>query len=85
MQNLTPRDKYILRQACEITGTTIPATCSELATALLNGAKILEEQGDPPQSNIDDMRALLRERFLSECLSELSARELRQQIKLVDE
>ncbi len=63
----------------------MPATRSELATALLNGAEFLEEQGDPPQGNIDDMRAILRKNFLSECLSELSAKERRKQIKLIDE
>ncbi len=84
MSNLTPRDRYLLRQACELTETPSDATRNELAKALLEATEILEALDTPPQSNIDDMRTLLREAFLGECLSELSAQERRQHIRLID-
>ena len=80
--NLTGRDNYLMRQALKLTDASANPTHAEITRALLDAADLLEAELNPPWGNINDMRTLVRERFMPSALSELSAREKRRAIKL---
>ncbi len=75
--NVTGRDNYLLQEALRLTETQTPPTHAELAGALLGAIDLLETAAWPPMSTIEDMRTLLRKKFMGETLSELVAREKR--------
>ena len=83
-RKLTPRECDLIQQALRMTNAPKDPTHPEIARALMEAAEQLEASDSPDQGSIDEMRTLLREGFLAGVLSELSAREARKMIKLID-